>query len=236
MALKRKPPKNNVRRVHSTGTNIRGVTLGTDSTTQQFESFEERKLALLLQRDKTILKFVSQPMLLNYVDQECKQRTYTPDYLVERLDGSIEIHEVTITLRQHREDIIRRTDAARRICRARGWKYVQHTEQTLPCGTTLANLQALYLYAPRCYSDRVVADATFELLSTAGGRPVSLRLLAIRLMQTLKLPADRIVPVLAHLIWHSKIETDLRRLLFINATPSPQALIWLPQLPTETTG
>ena len=234
MALKRKPPFGNVRRVRSTGTNIRGIMLGIDSTTQQFESFEERKLVLLLQRDRTIRRFVSQPFVLNYADAQGNSHTYVPDFLVERLDGSTELHEVTLTLRQQREDMIRRTDAARRICQERGWKYVLHTERTLPNSTELANLQALYLYAPLCYRDRAVAEAALQVLDAMRGKPAFLRALAIHLMQTLKLPADCVVPTLAHLVWHSEIECDLRRLLFINATLSPQAVVWLHPLPTPT--
>ncbi len=236
MSFKRKPPLDNVRRVRSNGRSIRGTTTGTDSSSQQFESLEERKLALLFQRDPehTIRRFVSQPLTFEYLDAEGKLHTYVPDYLVERLDGSIEIHEVTLTSRLHREDIIMRADAARRICRERRWKYMLHTEQTLPRGTELANLQALYMYAPQCYRDDMVAEAALRLLDTTRGKPVLLRALAMHLMRTLKLTSACVVPTLCYLIWHSEIEADLQRLLlFINATLSPGAKVWLPQLPSE---
>jgi hypothetical protein len=51
MSLKRKPPTDNVRRVVSFGGNIPGVTTNKTDQTVQFESFTERGLLLLLERD-----------------------------------------------------------------------------------------------------------------------------------------------------------------------------------------
>ena len=56
MALKRKPPAGNVRRVASIGNNIRGVTANKRGRLVQFESEQERKLILLLERDSSCLR------------------------------------------------------------------------------------------------------------------------------------------------------------------------------------
>src|SRR6266704_3560521 len=53
MSLNRKPPEGDVRRVRSMGQNLPGVTTNKNGRTVQFESFAERILLVLFERDKT---------------------------------------------------------------------------------------------------------------------------------------------------------------------------------------
>ena len=92
MAFKRKPPPGNVRRVISLGNNFRGVTTNKRGHLVQFESEQERKLILLLERDPTVADYISQPEVLHFHDASGRQRTYTPDFKVWRTDGQIELH------------------------------------------------------------------------------------------------------------------------------------------------
>src|SRR6266705_3169755 len=57
MALKRKPPTGNVRRVAPIGNNLRYAITSKADETVQCESFQERKLTLLFDRDPTIQEY-----------------------------------------------------------------------------------------------------------------------------------------------------------------------------------
>ena len=70
MNMKRKPPTGNVRRVISLGNNFRGVTTNKQGRLVQFESEQERKLILLLERDPLIADYVSQPETLTFIDEK----------------------------------------------------------------------------------------------------------------------------------------------------------------------
>src|SRR5258708_13088673 len=115
MALKRKPPEGDVRRVTSMGLNLPGVTTNKNGHTVQFESFAERILLLLFERDKTVLDYRSQPETFEFTDKDKKLRRYTPDFKVWRADGSIEIHEVTRAQRQEHLRINARSARAHNI-------------------------------------------------------------------------------------------------------------------------
>ena len=152
MSLKRKPPLGDVRRVRSMGLNLPGVTTNKNGHTVQFESFAERILLVLFERDKTVLDYRSQPETFEFTDQDKKIRRYTPDFKVWRADGTIEIHEVTRTERQEQLRISEREAGARKICQERQWKYIVHTEQTLPQETEATNLLALLRYRLKAYA------------------------------------------------------------------------------------
>ena len=104
MSLKRKPPEGNVRLVSSNGRNIRGVITNKAGRTVQFESWAERALLLRLDRDPDVTDYCSQPERFAYLDRDGKSHTYTPDFKVWRRNGEVEIHEVTMSVRQTRPD------------------------------------------------------------------------------------------------------------------------------------
>src|SRR2546429_9552424 len=105
MALKRKPPPGNVRRVAPIGKNLRYTITSKADETVQCESFQERKLTLLFDRDPTVQAYSSQPERFAFTDEEGHSRTYVPDFMVWRTTGEIEIHEVTLTERKVRPNI-----------------------------------------------------------------------------------------------------------------------------------
>src|SRR6266849_10808670 len=156
MALKRKPPTGNVRRVAPIGENLRYAITSKADETVQCESFQERNLTLLFDRDPTIQAYRSQPERFAFTDSQGAPHTYTPDFIVWKTTGEVEIHEVTLTSRQARFRSAERQKAAGEICRKRGWRYVVHTEQTLPQATEEANLLALYRYQPTIYANPAV--------------------------------------------------------------------------------
>jgi TnsA endonuclease N terminal len=227
MALKRKPPVGNVRRVAPINNNLRFAVPSKADETVQCESFQERKLTLLFDRDPTIQAYRSQPERFTFTDPLGKMHTYVPDFMVWKTTGEVEIHEVTLTARQDKVSIQEREKAAREICRKRGWSYVVHTEATLPQTTEEANLLALYRYRPTIYAHEAVTAAIRQRLNR-GERGKAARLLITELAWTLSLPPPTVISALCHLLWHQVLVTDLTsRLLFVNAALAPYVEVWL---------
>ena len=226
MALKRKPPPGNVRRVISLGNNFRGVTTNKRGHLIQFESERERKLILLLERDSTVADYVSQPETLHFCDDSARQRTYTPDFKVWRTDGQIELHEVTIEARRiARESLPQREAAARSICQQRGWRYVVHTDETLPSEYEYVNLDFLAAFRANSYAN---AETTAWWLAHLVGQerthPRSV------LTQAGPNPAmGTLLNSLYHLLWHGVIQMDWHHPLIWRGDFHPTAHIWLPK-------
>lgn len=228
MALKRKPPANNIRRVAPISNNLRYTITSKADETVQCESFQERKLTLLFDRDPTIQEYRSQPERFAFTDTQGNSCTYVPDFMIWKTTGAIEIHEVTLTSRQDRISIQEREKAARSICQQRGWRYVVHTEATLPLATEEANLLALYRYRPSIYAHTAVTAAIRQRLS--GGEEQAARILIAEQAHALSLPAPTVISAFCHLLWHQVLDTDLTsRLLFVNAALAPYVQVRLSQ-------
>ncbi len=226
MGWKRKPPPGNVRRISSIGGNLRYAIANKANETVQCESFQERKLTLLFDRDPTVQEYRSQPERFTFTDSEGTSHTYVPDFMVWRTNGAVEIHEVTLTSRQDRLSIQEREKAARKICQQRGWRYIVHTEQSLPQPTEEANLLALYRYHPTSYAHPDVTWVMQEQLRHS--EQLTFQQLSVMIMQHLDLPHPTVVSALCHLLWHGLLVTDLdRQLIFHNAAPRADLTVWL---------
>jgi len=183
-------------------------------------------LTLLFDRDSSVQEYRSQPERFAWTSSQGTAHTYVPDFMVWKTTGEIEIHEVTLTERQDRFSIQEREKAAREICQQRGWRYVVHTEATLPQATEEANLLALYRYRPSIYANAAIAAAIRQRLN-ADERKAA-RILIAELAHALSLPAPTVISTLCHLLWHRVMDTDLTsRLLFVNAALAPYVQVWL---------
>ena len=226
MAFKRKPPPGNVRRVAPIDNNLRYSITSKADETVQCESFQERKLTLLFDRDPTIQEYRSQPIQFVFTDAQKKTHTYVPDFMVWKTTGEVEIHEVTLTSRQDKQSIQAREKAAREICQTEGWRYVVHTEETLPQATEEANLLALYRYRPTIYANSAITAAVRARLAQGESRGICL--LIAEIAQELSLPQPTVISALCHLLWQRVIDTDLTsHLLFVNAALAPYIQVWL---------
>jgi hypothetical protein len=212
MKFKRNPPPGNVRQVVSTGQNIRGIITNKAGRIVQFESWAERALLLRLDRDPSIRDYGSQPERFQFMAPNGKQHSYTPDFIVWHSNGQVEIHEVTMTSRHTRPNIVQREAAANEICRVRSWRYIVHTEKSVPQGSELANLLALFRYRPTAYADLAVSRMAGEQLAEES--PVALQTLVTRIEQELGITRPVIVSALCHMLWSGQIETDLHQLIF----------------------
>jgi hypothetical protein len=226
MAFKRKPPPGNVRRVISLGNNFRGVTTNKRGHLIQFESEQEHKLILLLERDPTVADYASQPETLHFCDDNGQQRTYTPDFKVWRTDGQIELHEVTIEARRiARESLPRREAAAQSICQQRGWHYIVHTDATLPSGFEYANLGFLAVFRADTYAN---ADMmSWWLGHLIGQEQVHPR--SVLAQAGPDLATGSLLNNLYHLLWRGVIQMDWHRPFIRRGDFHPAARIWLPK-------
>lgn len=205
MAFKRKPPLGNVRRVTSLGNNFRGVTTNKRGHLVQFESEQECKLVLLLERDSTVADYASQPETLHFQDDNGRQRTYTPDFKVWRTNGQIELHEVTVEARrQDRVSLQQREAAACALRQQRGWRYLVHTDQTLPSGYEYVNLDCLSAFRAHIYSNPECTTWWLEQL-TKGDR-VHPR--AVRVPASTESPGGVRLNCLYYLLWHGIVQMD----------------------------
>ena len=227
MGLKRKPPENNVRRVAAIDDNNRYTITNKNGETVQCESHNEFKLALRFDRNPRVQNYRSQPIRISYDDSEGDLHTYVPDFQVWRWDGLVEIHEVTLSLRRLLPNAQMREKAAREFCKNEGWRYIVHTEGSLPNDTEGANLLALYAYRPSIYSREDVSHAVIETFGT--GQHLLLRSLINSISQELDLPSATASTAIYHLMWHGKIATDLRSLIFIDCVPTSNTYVWLPE-------
>ena len=229
MSFKRKPPPGNVRRVINLGNNLRGVTTNKCGHLVQFESEQEQKLILLLERDHTVADYHSQPETLYFRDANARKRHYTPDFKVWRIDGQIELHEVTVATRQaSRESLRQREEAARAICSERGWRYLVHTDETLPAAHEYVNLMALAAFRAQSFACPDLTAWWLEHLSE--NKPVH----PCRVIDQ-AIPAQEQGTLLAnlyHLLWHGVIQMDWRQPFFWHDDLHPTARIWLS--PTKT--
>lgn len=228
MSLKRKPPPGNVRRTVSLGNNFRGVTTNKQGRVIQFESEQERKLVLLLERDPMVVDYISQPETLRFRDSRGRDRRYTPDFKVWYAGGQIELHEVTVeTRRQNLDSLHEREAAAHKICQQRGWRYVVHTDQTLPSGYEYVNLD--FLSAFRAQTHITAQTAAWWLDQLAGRACTHPRVILSPPDATPS--AGVLLNGLYHLLWHSVVMTDLHRPLLWHGDFHPEARLWLPNTP-----
>ena len=184
-------------------------------------------MLLLFERDKTVLNYRSQPETFEFTDKDKKLRRYTPDFKVWRTDGSIEIHEVTRTERQEQLRIIEREAGARKICQDRQWKYIVHTEKTLPQETEATNLLVLLRYRLKSYANSMVIAAVLEHLRQ--NSTLHLQRYAEYVAHQLDIAEPMVFTTLCHLLWHGEIYADLQKLLIFDSSFAPGAIISLPK-------
>ncbi len=181
------------------------------------------------QRDRSIKDFRSQPFTFTFTDEDKRERKYTPDFIVWRSDNSIEIHEVTVAERRERSQSREREQAAQKICQEKRWKYIVHTEQTLPQETEVANLLALLPYRLMRYAHEGVGEAVRMHLSSTPC--ASLSDCSKSISRRLDLSEATVFRALCHLLWRGEIAADLRSLLLIiDCSFNPAVKIWLPNM------
>lgn len=227
MAFKRKPPTSNVRRVISLENNFRGVTTNKQGHLVQFESEQERKLILLLERDASVTNYTSQPQTFCFYNSEGRKRHYTPDFQVWRTNGQIEIHEVTVEKRrQEQASLGQREVLACALCERHGWQYIVHTDQTLPSGYEYANLDFLANFRGTTFALPEITAWWLEQLAGQGrAHPKTI------IDQSAGCwPTGVLLNGLYHLLWHNAVQMEWQQPFIWHDGFHPAACVWLPEV------
>jgi hypothetical protein len=196
--------------------------------TVQYEYTRHAELARLFDRDPTVRDYISFAETFEYLDARGQRCTYTPAFKVWRTDGLVEHHDVVPKRLLSRPDIRGREVALQRLCAARGELYRMNIEEELVHPTEQANLNVLESYRARAYENRQLEERVTTRL--AGGNRLPLGALAGELAEEFDIPYARAVGALGHMLWHGRLETELRRqLLFMFSRPASGTQVWLPQ-------
>jgi hypothetical protein len=232
MALKRRPPANNVRRAKSNGRNTWGVATNQAGETVQFESDYAKRLLYQLLRTPGVYRVISEPMIIPFVDDIGKMHTYIPDYKVIYLDGTVEIHEFSMAAARLRSNIRARELGARNYLQGLGWDYIVHTEIDLPTPTEYANLRAVRRFAATSYYDHRISSYLSSLLCS--GVKIHICDLAAKVSTGLQVPLPEVFSVIWHMAWHNTLTTHPDTLLILDGAPNPRAVIWLTKRKEES--
>jgi hypothetical protein len=96
---------------------------------ERYDSSWERQYMRKLERDKTVAKWTkNHGITIQYVTEAGNVRGYRPDFLLERIDGGKELHEVKGGQFINNENTKRKHEAAKNWCAKRGMKFVVVTK------------------------------------------------------------------------------------------------------------
>lgn len=224
MSLRRKPPAGTVRRPRIKGLNVRGQITNKVCRIVPFESEPEHLSLLRFDRDPLVRDYATRPEEIMYRNEHGVIHTFTPDMLVWRTNGTIELHVIISAKDSPETTTGQSVAAAQRICPQRGWQYIAHVREDLSNKAEFANLQALFLYRPSAYTQSGVADAAEDMLNHSSN---TLSQLLEHVCATSGLPPPIALGAIGHLIWHGKLGVDLQQLFIVRGAIAPTASIWL---------
>lgn len=97
---------------------------------ERYDSGWEKQYMKMLETDKTVAKWTKQHgIVIEYITEAGNKRGYRPDFLVERIGGNIELHEMKGGQFLDSPDTVRKHDRARLWCKQRGMKFVVLTKK-----------------------------------------------------------------------------------------------------------
>lgn len=96
---------------------------------ERYDSSWELAYMKRLEKDKTVVKWTkNHGITIQYVTEAGNIRGYRPDFLVERVDGTVELHEVKGGHYLNNPDTVRKHEAAKNWCRKRRMVFVVITK------------------------------------------------------------------------------------------------------------
>lgn len=223
--MRRNPPHGSVRRPEIKGTNIRGVFTSKTGRSVQFESEPELALILHLDRDPTVREYGTWADTFQVVHSDGRRsaQPYTPQCMVWRHHGAVEIHRIVRPEQWTPGGRARGDEFGPHLCQSRGWTYVMHRAEQLTDPSPFANLQALVRYRPHAYAQSSVTALVPQLIPTDSVRPFDA--VVADITARLTLPAAYIRAALCHLIWHGVLWIDMQRLLLIHGDVAPYVVL-----------
>jgi len=226
MHPKRRPPPGNIRIVQSISNNIRSLIVNKQGNLVQAESFAERILFLLLERDRRVRDYCSQPAVavVTWTDADGVTHRYVPDAIAWYWGGQVVVYEVTRSERRDLEKAIAgRTLTIDQIATLR--KAVRHSlEREKEAGLEYGK----HGYRPTCHADKGVAAVVMDRLSIDS--PCTLDALVTLVAHECGLPTPQSCAAVCHYLWRGAIAVDLRAtLLFRDGDLVPHISVWLPE-------
>ena len=195
----------------------RGVT-GSVPKMGRYESTLERDMMELIRFDRRVRQFSPQPLTIRYRDGEGKDRSYTPDGLIQFMH--VDPPETPILYEvKFREDFraawrtyLPKFRAAKAYCKERGWVFRVYTEVEIRT-VYLTNVKFLWPYITRKV-DPVMRDHILNVLWDLGEADPDFLLHA--LSADLKGRA-LLIPALWHMLATGEIGCDLDLKLTMNS-------------------
>jgi hypothetical protein len=224
MKRKRSPLPGNVRPLRMSPANNQRVLTNKAGRQVGCENMMQRKLALLMERERSVLDYASFPEKFYHVDLHGVQIVHVPFLKVWNENGRIEIHDVIEHDKRISTEFCDLERTISEICLARGWAYIVHTPKTLPSETELANLDELRCNAALCYADEPIMSAISRLVS---GGPTTIAEIRTSVSRQMKVSPGDVFSTLAHMIWHGYVDADLSQLIIVNGYISGGNLVWI---------
>ncbi|RIK71944.1 hypothetical protein DCC62_21070 [candidate division KSB1 bacterium] len=96
---------------------------------ERYDSSWELAYMKRLEKDNTVAKWTKcHGITIPYDTEAHNRRGYRPDFLIERVDGTIELHEIKGGQFLKNPDTIRKHEAAKQWCRRRGMSFIVITK------------------------------------------------------------------------------------------------------------
>ena len=96
---------------------------------ERYDSSWEHQYMKRLEKDKTVAKWTkNHGITIQYVTEAGNVRGYRPDFLIETVEGTKELHEVKGGQFLNNLDTMRKHEAARNWCKKRGMAFMVVTK------------------------------------------------------------------------------------------------------------
>jgi hypothetical protein len=132
------------------------------------ESFAEKWALNSFERDPNVLWYMTQPYSFSYKNRNDKKVRYTPDLLVEYVDGTVKFFEIKDAKgAQSRKNLVKLSDLQKVFKEEIGYPLELFDQSVEQKGKTAANLQLLVRYQ-NFETDDVVNKKIKQLLPESG--------------------------------------------------------------------
>ncbi len=177
-----------------------------------YESLIERDYIYVLDFEQDVLEYEEQPLSIEY-RYEDKQRHYTPDFSVKKVNQRIIVEckpKVFVDTAENQ----RKFDVARSWCEESGYQFQVVVESELREGLRLENIKMLTRFARQVVEPRIRAGLYSTLYSTEG--ELTINDLAVQLSP---INPSAAIPSILHMAFHHEIVVPLNNSKLSGSTP-----------------
>src|SRR6266700_1238130 len=200
-----------VRKVSNRGGNITGsFPSQIKGEKVKYESTIERDLVFFFKFDPTVLTYYAQPMVITETDTEGNTHTYTPDFLVVRIDRKeiVECKPEELLDHPHTQQQIQLGEA---WAESNNHHFVLVTDMELRKDHTLANLKLLWRYCRYAVPTAMLANCIAHLKTRPEGiafEDIARFLASLADTSEMQQPY-RQAPFIYNMLFHHILQADL---------------------------